>query len=201
MKPPRESSWGTYCGDEAVVKGKSIGSCLGVAELENLGGGTFFFFLGGGRGRRSVKSLSFADFWWLLSKAFMPNIGLVKELYTKTSQWVCLLQHQKHPCLQTDVTTQKSCKTKQTRHKTGFPVFLVSVFRYQNRRRRCPKRPRISSRWIGCRTTTLESARFGRLTVGGFYLVFFFFFPKVFFGIFLGFFGFYLVWVSFLGFW
>eukprot|EP00438_Fugacium_kawagutii_P010533 Skav214530 [mRNA] locus=scaffold410:264535:292705:- [translate_table: standard] len=25
----KESSWGTYCGDEAVVKGKSIGSCLG----------------------------------------------------------------------------------------------------------------------------------------------------------------------------
>jgi len=25
----QESSWGTYCGDEAVVKGKSIGSCLG----------------------------------------------------------------------------------------------------------------------------------------------------------------------------
>ncbi|CAK8996174.1 Vacuolar-processing enzyme delta-isozyme (Delta-VPE) (Asparaginyl endopeptidase delta-VPE) [Durusdinium trenchii] len=25
----KESSWGTYCGDEAVVKGKNIGSCLG----------------------------------------------------------------------------------------------------------------------------------------------------------------------------
>jgi len=25
----KESSWGTYCGDEAMVKGKNIGSCLG----------------------------------------------------------------------------------------------------------------------------------------------------------------------------
>ena len=25
----QESSWGTYCGDEAVVKGKNVGSCLG----------------------------------------------------------------------------------------------------------------------------------------------------------------------------
>jgi len=24
-----ESSWGTYCGSEAVVNGKNIGSCLG----------------------------------------------------------------------------------------------------------------------------------------------------------------------------
>ena len=24
-----ESSWGWYCGDEAVVKGKNLGSCLG----------------------------------------------------------------------------------------------------------------------------------------------------------------------------
>merc|ERR1711972_249705 len=26
---PTESSWGTYCGSEAKVNGKSIGSCLG----------------------------------------------------------------------------------------------------------------------------------------------------------------------------
>ena len=26
---PSESSWGSYCGSEAMVKGKSIGSCLG----------------------------------------------------------------------------------------------------------------------------------------------------------------------------
>ena len=24
-----ESSWGTYCGDSAMVKGKNVGSCLG----------------------------------------------------------------------------------------------------------------------------------------------------------------------------
>merc|ERR1712066_1112405 len=26
---PSESSWGTYCGSDAMVNGKSIGSCLG----------------------------------------------------------------------------------------------------------------------------------------------------------------------------
>merc|ERR1712183_100904 len=26
---PSESSWGTYCGSDAMVDGKSIGSCLG----------------------------------------------------------------------------------------------------------------------------------------------------------------------------
>merc|ERR1712100_645387 len=26
---PTESSWGTYCGSDAMVNGKSIGSCLG----------------------------------------------------------------------------------------------------------------------------------------------------------------------------
>ena len=25
----KESSWGTYCGDAALVRGKNIGSCLG----------------------------------------------------------------------------------------------------------------------------------------------------------------------------